>query len=297
MMKRVSDFEKKYSLLAPYVTDEATRTNMLSNDDLLRKYSEHLSEISAYVQEIASRFDIETVFSLLKETVFKYPDEVLSSFIKAYLSSSEASKNNPDVVKFYNKTLHLGEECIHYIERKGIITNRQYRDLPVMVVDEKYNQLATENVAFKEEKLDEVYKTLDLLEKKLVIELLRAGAFSLLGNLFAGVNVNLKYLLILLVNKGLDTKIINQNVASKLGEYELLCLLYGIFEIQSAEMTVANVHYLLKEERWDLLRVLISNRWIPTLSMYSEEALKTMSDSELIEDINKKGYNLIKKDE
>ena len=73
-------FEKKYSLLAPYILDESVRKNMLSNEDLLRKYDSNHSMIKAYINEIDKRFDRETINKMIIETIFKFSSPVLISF-------------------------------------------------------------------------------------------------------------------------------------------------------------------------------------------------------------------------
>lgn len=296
-MKKISDFEKKYPLFVPYVTDETMRDNMLLNDDLMRKYNEHLSEISEFIQEIASRFDVETVLALLQETVFKCPDEVLTSFIKAYLNSSEASKNNRDVMKFYNKSLHLGEECVHYIEEHGIITNRQYRELPTLATDDKYNKYKNDNEIFKNEILSHVYPNLTLAEKRLVVSLLARGSFGMLNNLFASVDIPLKHLLALIALKGIDGEIINKDVASNMGEYYLLCLLFSIFDLDYSDGVVVNIRHLIREGRYGLLTTLALNKGISSLGGYNSDMIRTMTDQDFIDDITKKGFNLVKIDE
>ena len=87
-MIRQNMFEKKYSLLAPYILDESVRKNMLSNEDLLRKYDSNHSMIKAYINEIDKRFDRETINKMIIETIFKFSSPVLISFITAYLNSS-----------------------------------------------------------------------------------------------------------------------------------------------------------------------------------------------------------------
>lgn len=296
-MKKVSDFEKKYPLFVPYVINEATRENMLTNEDLLRKYNEHLDDIQSFVVEIASRFDVETVFSLLQATVFKMPDEILLSFIKAYLKSNEAAKNNQDVIKFYNNILHLGEDSIHYIENHGIITNRTWRDIPEMVVDEEYNNYKKDNEVFKEEALSQVYGELNLKEKRLVVGLLKKEAFELVSSLFASVDITLKHLISLLAAKGIDEDILNASVSAGIGEYNLLLLVFALFGSEYADTMVVNVRYLIQSERFELLRVLTSNNSLTSLNEYNVDMIRAMSDKQFIDEISKKGYNLIKKDE
>lgn len=296
-MKKVSDFEKKYPLFVPYVINETTRENMLTNEDLLRKYNEHLDDIQSFVVEIASRFDVETVFSLLQATVFKMPDEILLSFIKAYLKSNEAAKNNQDVIKFYNNILHLGEDSIHYIENHGIITNRTWRDIPEMVVDEEYNNYKKDNEVFKEEALSQVYGELNLKEKRLVVGLLKKEAFELVSSLFASVDITLKHLISLLAAKGIDEDILNASVSAGIGEYNLLLLVFALFGSEYADTMVVNVRYLIQSERFELLRVLTSNNSLTSLNEYNVDMIRAMSDKQFIDEISKKGYNLIKKDE
>lgn len=296
-MKKVSDFEKKYPLFVPYVTDEGTRANMLTNEDLLRKYNEHLGEIQKFVQEIASRFDNTTVFALLQASVFKFPDEMLLSFIKAYLNSGEAAKNNSDVIQFYNKTFHEGKECVHYIEEHGIITNRSYRDIPTFIVDEEYEKHKKGDEVFGSLRLDQEYQSLNLREKRLVVGLLKRDSFDLLNLLFASINIDFRSLLAMLSAKEIDAEILNKEVVEGIGEYNLLLLLFAIFEIEHFEAMIDNIHYLIKQARFELLKKLTTTKNVASLNEYSSDAIESMSDDELIEEIMKKNYNLLKKDE
>ena len=296
-MKKVSDFEKKYPLFVLYVKDEATRANMLTNEDLIRKYNEHLDEIQSFVKEIASRFDIETVFTLLQGTVFKLPDEILLSFIKAYVNSSEAAKNNPDVIKFYNNTLHLGEDAIHYIEHHGIITNRSWRDIPEMVIDEEYEKIKLGNEIFKGEMLGHVYKSLNIKEKRLVVGLLRKNSFSLLNNLFASVDISFRQLVAMITAKGINEEIINYEVSEGMGDYNLLLLLFEIFGQEYSDGVLTNVCHLLRQKRYELLKVLTTTNCIASLNEYNSSIIGEMNDNALFDEISKKDYNLLKKDE
>lgn len=296
-MKKLSDFEKKYPLFVPYVIDETTRENMLANEDLLRKYNEHLDDIQSFVKEIASRFDVETVFVILQGTVFKFSDEVLVSFIKAYLNSNEAAKNNPDVIKFYNNILHLKEECVHYVERHGIITNRTWRDIPEMVVDEEYARYKKDNEIYKDEILGHVYKSLNMKEKRLVVGLLRKESFAILNTLFASVEINFRQLIALLSAKGINEEILNYEVSSGMGEYNLLLLLFAIFGMESTDIVISNVIHLIGTKRFALLNKLTTSSSLASLGEYTTDMLDGMTDEQFIEDISKKGYNLIKKDE
>lgn len=296
-MKKLSDFEKKYPLFVPYVIDEPTRENMLANEDLLRKYNEHLDDIQSFVKEIASRFDVETVFVILQGTVFKFSDEVLVSFIKAYLNSNEAAKNNPDVIKFYNNILHLKEECVHYVERHGIITNRTWRDIPEMVVDEEYARYKKDNEIYKDEILGHVYKSLNMKEKRLVVGLLRKESFAILNTLFASVEINFRQLIALLSAKGINEEILNYEVSSGMGEYNLLLLLFAIFGMESTDIVISNVIHLIGTKRFALLNKLTTSSSLASLGEYTTDMLDGMTDEQFIEDISKKGYNLIKKDE
>lgn len=296
-MKKVSDFEKRYPLFVPYVTDEATRANMLTNEDLLRKYDEHQDDIQSFVVEIASRFDGETVFSLLQSTVFKMPDEILLSFIKAYLASNEAAKNNQDVIKFYNNILSLGTDSIHYVENHGIIINRTWRDIPEMVVDEEYNRYKKDNEIFKDEILNHKYRDLNIKEKRLVVGLLRKGSFGLLNILFGSVEITFRQLVALLSAKGINEDIINNEVSEGIGEYNLLLLMFALFGMDYVDKIIGNIRYLVNNKRFELLRILTSTNNVGSLNEYSGEDLEFMNDKQLINDITKKGYNLIKKDE
>ena len=56
-MIRSNSFEKKYTLLVPFIKDINVRNNMLSNRDLYDKYLRNQSLIKAYVNELKNRFN------------------------------------------------------------------------------------------------------------------------------------------------------------------------------------------------------------------------------------------------
>ena len=128
-------FVKKYSLLDRYIIDETIRNNMLANKDLFRKYEENQELIRIFLIELESRFDVSDIETIIMETIFKYPDEILKSFITAYLNSSLDVKNKKDCYNDFKKIMFMGNDVIRYVSRNGIITSRNYKKKPEKIID------------------------------------------------------------------------------------------------------------------------------------------------------------------
>ena len=86
---RKSNFDKKYPLFSKYIADEQTRKNMLDNKDLYRKCQDNYELIRIFLIELDNRFEASVITKIITEIIFKYPDEILKSYITAYLNSDE----------------------------------------------------------------------------------------------------------------------------------------------------------------------------------------------------------------
>lgn len=294
-MRKKSNFELNYPLFVNYFNDELVRDNMINNKDLKRKYEAHTELISTLIFELEKRFDKFTINNILTETVLKLPDEVLTSFIVSYLNSNESTKSNPNVVSFYNKILHLGNSSIEYIEENGIITNRTYKDLPVLIINNKYHLLKCGNEHFKNELLDDVFDTLSFEEKKYVIMLLEHKCLDILNLLFVNIEISFKDLIDYLMKAGINNNIINNEVYSNIQEKLHLLLICELASINNKEVTEATVK-LINEKRYSIVTQLILNKVLNHLLYFSNEDLMSMNDNLIIEFINN-NYNLVKKED
>ena len=178
-MIRSNSFEKKYSILVPFIVDTNIRNNMLNNKDLLNKYERNNSLIKAFVTELSNRFDNETVRKIIIDTIFKLPEELLVSFITAYLNSDEVTKSNSNCLSFYNKTLVYGKEVVKYIEENGIVSNRDYKNLPKVIIDKKFNDIILKQViTYGGENVLMMREPLTIQEKSLLITFIESNNLS-----------------------------------------------------------------------------------------------------------------------
>lgn len=286
-MIRQNMFEKKYSLLAPYILDESVRKNMLSNEDLLRKYDSNHSMIKAYINEIDKRFDRETINKMIIETIFKFSSPVLISFITAYLNSDEAAKSNPDVVQFYKKTLHQGTDVIKYVEENGIVTNRTFKEIPQKILDNKFNTLGGTR-QYGNQLLRNLYPSLTTLEKQLLIEFLETNDYIVLNDLFSGF-IPLKKLFMLLKSAGIDTQIINKKNVNALGEENMIRLVLSLFTLLgdiNIKHDIEVVKEMLSNNRYDLINSLLTNDMIMYTHYLNPNYIVELSEEEMIDRIN-----------
>lgn len=300
----VETFETKYPLFVDIFSEPYIRQNMMENTDLYRKYVANNAIIKTFIYELRKRFDIETVRKILEESVFKLPDNLLVSFVTSYLNSDEATKSNADVVQYFKKTMNLpkhSEECINYITENGIVANRTYKDIPHIIIDDRYNELKSDDNTYPEGnelvKLDDVYPLLTYPERQLVIDLLEHDSFKLLPKIFDRFDYSLKTIISLMYVKGIDSKIINVDVVDNLTPYFAMLMVLFIIDSDRSELVNRNLDILFNASRYNLVKYLICYSLIDSIAELSEEEVKTLSDDEIKERFKVDTMNLSKKED
>ncbi len=296
-MKRKNTFEKKYPLLAPHISDEVTRQNMLENSDLLRKYELFSNLISTFIGELDKRFDKDTILQLIKDTVLKLPDELLQSVIIAYLNSPEAVKSNADFLNFYNKTLHLGTECVHYIEKNGIICSRKYLNIPSIVIDDKYHNVKTGRESFKGERIDSIFYSLSFENKQLLLAFIESSTLSVLDLIFGSSELSLSPLLTALHNAHVSCDMFSNDMLNKLGLDDLRLLIYILLDMSYVDLAIIHIKALVQKNRIELIKRLIATREIYFIYELTFDEIDNLSDEEILKRLDKSDVNLLKKDE
>ena len=284
----IETFETKYPLFVDIFSEPFIRQNMMENQDLYRKYIANNAIIKTFIYELNKRFDVETVRKIVEDTVLKLPDNLLVSFVTSYLNSDEATKSNPDVVQYFNKTVNLNEktkECINYITENGIVANRSYKNIPNILTDDRYRELDTSALFYIEGrnvvKVDDIYETLTYPERELLIQFIESENFDYIGKVFERFNYSLKSILTLLVMKGIDTKIINQEVVETLTPYFTMLLVCFILDTEKHEEVVKNLHSLINKQRYELIKHLICYSLIEELALFKADELAKLSDDDI----------------
>ncbi len=291
-------FKSKYPLLDKYVTDYGVRDNLLRNNDLYRKYKSNETLIKAFVFELDKHFDKETIFSIIRDTIFAMPDVTLKSFITSYLNSDEVTKSNMDVVKYYKKISQYGVDSTRYIEKNGIITNRTFKEIPNKILDDRFKTANANNFVFNNVPISKVYETLSYGEKIFLIDLLETDTFfniiSIYDKKLDKYNINnrfdLKTLLNLLISAEINTTILNNNVISKIGEDNILFLSYMIFSMNFGQSVTRIIKYYISVGKYELINSLIVKGYIPALEGLSIQDIKNVDDQDLLRLVEKKMY-------
>lgn len=286
-MIRQNLFEKKYSLLAPYILDESVRKNLLANDDFMRKYDANYSMIKVFLYEIGKRFDTETINKIVSETIFKFSSPVLISFITAYLNSDEATKNNSNVVFHYKKVLHQGTDVIKYVEENGIVTNRTFKEIPQKIMDNRFESLERGQV-YGNVTLKDLYPTMSPLEKQSLIEFLENDSFKYINELFGGY-FRFNKLFKLIKFSGIDTEIINRDNYNKLGPDKLRVLILTIFTLLgdiNIKSDVEVIKEMLRTGRIDLLDILLKEDMVVYAHYLNPNYIAELSEDEMVDRIN-----------
>lgn len=288
MFAKTETFETKYPLFVDIFSEPFIRQNMMNNEDLVRKYNANNAIIKTFIYELRKRFDIETVRKIVEDTILKFPDNLLITFVTSYLNSDEATKSNSDVVSYFKKTMNLpknSEECINYITENGIVASRKYKDLPNIVIDDKYKELRSDTYTYyegkKNVKLDDVYYDLTYPERELVIDLLEKGSFDLLDPIFERFDYSLRTVLSILTIKGIDSKIINHEVVESLTPYFTMLMILFIIETEKHVNVINNLVELINTSRWEMIKYLICYSLIDSLGDLSVIEVSSLNDEEL----------------
>lgn len=283
-----NNFEKKYSLFTKYITDDITRKNMLDNRDLFRRYEENKELIKTFLYELDNRFTVEEIKEIITETIFKYPDEILKSFITAYLNSSEAVKSKSDCYNDFKRIMFMGEDVIRYVTRNGIITDRTYKNIPEKIIDEKYKELKSGIEIFNNELLENAYKNLNVEQKRLVVDLLEMNSFDVFKECFERFNYNLSSILNLIINLEIPIELFDKKCVETL-------TVEGMIEIVdnslNSSLFVSNIATLISNDKVNFIKKVIE---VDTLSLLSEISNEEISaiifDDKYLESMDIKAY-------
>ena len=287
-MIRSNAFEKKYPLLAPFITDTNVRNNMLNNKDLMAKYDRNNSLIKAFVNQLTISFDKETGKKLIENTIMKLPDELLVSFMTAYLNSDDVTKYNSDCLSYYMRSVNLGKEVVKYIEEHGIVSNRDYKNLPKVIVDKKFNDIILKQVpTYGEQNILMMNSELTLQEKSLFITFVESNNYNVLDMLFSNY-YDLKTILAFLNLTGVNTNIINNDSLNFLGEVPLINVVFKLFASYNdinLSRNIKTITSILESGRSDLIYVLIQNDFINLAYMLENEVFDVITIQEMLSKI------------
>lgn len=291
-----NSFETKYPMFVTVITDEQIRKNMLANPDLLEKCTELSSSITFFINELELHFDNETVLDIIYNSVFKYPTEILKEFITAYLNSELSVKGNLDIVKYYNKILHYGPDCIKYVSKNGIITNsKRYNNLPNEVIDEMFDSIVTDEYSFNDEKIVTYKYRLNTDEKKYIIELIENNCWDYICTAFSSFNTCLFIILSLVFKSRINKVILNENVKNILSEDVFYTLVKQIIEACDSRI-VYNVSELVNMDKYNEIKYLVKTDNIRNLCYIDPLLIAGMSLDQILDVIEKKNKVLTKED-
>lgn len=284
-MIRSNTFEKKYPLLAPFILDSNVRNNMLNNKDLMAKYERHNSLIKAYVNQLSICFDRETSKKLIENTIMKLPDELLVSFMTAYLNSDDATKYNSDCLSFYMRSVNLGKDVVKYIEENGIVSNRDYKNLPKIIVDKKFNDIILKEVlTYGGNNILTLKDDLSIQDKSLLVSFYESNNLNVLDLLFSNY-YDLKSILSFLHITGINTNIINNDNLNMLGENVLINLVFKLFTSYNdvnLSRNVKTISNILDNNRNDIIYLLIRNEFINLAFMLENESFDVITIQEVL---------------
>lgn len=287
-MKKRNNFDKKFPLFLKYFQDPVVQMNMVENADLVRKYDTYSETIDFFLKELDKRFDVYVVRNMIVEAIVKLPDNIMMSLITSYLNSSEEAKSNPDFISYYNKTSNMGISSLEYIEKNGLITNRNYKDIPEKALDAKFEDLRSGAEQFNGVGISDIYYTLTIPEKRYVISLIEAKILDQFDVLFDRFNFGFKSLLSVLMRKGIDADILNKNIYDALSKEYVLVLVCLILDNDEAVLAVPNLKKLFAHSRYDLVKSIIdANLFIP-LARISLDNLEETTDEKIIEELKRK---------
>lgn len=294
-------FAKKYPLLDDIFDDEEIRKNLMNNQDFATKYQANNSLIKIFLFELKKRFEIDVIRHIVIETILKLPSNLLVSFITSYLNSDETTKSNPEVVEYYNRTSNLGVGVMYYMQENGIVSNRKYKELPYLVLDDKFKRLNKSSYGYEEEDefvpLSELYERLTYPEREVLVELLENSNFDLISQIFKQFDYGFKVIIGVLYSLGIDSRLINDNVVNTITPYNILLLLYMLLDMERSELALLNIYKLIDANRLELLNKIIINGLVNRIGEVEYQVIENMNDEGIINKLKSLPVTLAKKDE
>lgn len=287
-MKKRTNFDKKFPLFVKYIQDPLMQSNMVDNADLLRKYDAYSETIEVFLKELDKRFDVYTVRNIIVEAIIKLPDSIMVSLITAYLNSNEEAKSNSEFITYYNRTSNMGMDSLNYIEKNGLITNRTFKDIPFKAIDLKYESVRSGAEQFNGVGLNEIYGTLSYDERKFIISLIEAKIVESFDELFEKFQFSFKSLISILMLRGIDAGILNQQALKGLGSDHLLILVCLLLDNDDSLPAIANIKELLRLGRFELLKLIINDNLLPLLARVDVSEFADKEDDLVIEELKKK---------
>lgn len=283
-------FTKKYSLLDKYVSDETVRSNMLTNKDLFRKYEENKELIRIFLVELESRFDVSDIETIVIETIFKYPDEILKSFITAYLNSSLEVKNKKDCYNDFKKIMFMGNDVIRYVSRNGIIVSRNYKNIPEKIIDEKYDELKSGIEMFHNELLETAFKTLSISKKEFMVSLLEKDSYSVFKECFEKTPYKLVAILNLVENLNIPSSLFYKSTYEKIGIEGINKII--MVAIDSPDLLfITNIASIIKNDKCEFLKKVIEIDKLSYLEEIANEEIEAIIfDDKYLESLDIDAY-------
>ncbi len=283
-------FTKKYSLLDKYVSDETVRSNMLTNKDLFRKYEENKELIRIFLVELESRFDVSDIETIVIETIFKYPDEILKSFITAYLNSSLEVKNKKDCYNDFKKIMFMGNDVIRYVSRNGIITNRNYKNIPEKIIDEKYDELKSGIEMFHNELLETVFRTLSISKKEFIVSLLEKDSYSVFKECFEKTPYNLVSILNLVENLNIPSSLFYKSTYEIIGIEGINKIIMSAIDSPDL-LFITNIASIIKNDKCEFLKKVIEIDKLSYLKEIANEEIEAIIfDDKYLESLDIDAY-------
>lgn len=281
---------KKYSLLDKYILDETTRSNMLTNKDLFRKYEENKELIRIFLIELESRFDVTDIETIIIETIFKYPDEILKSFITAYLNSSLEVKNKKDCYNDFKKIMFMGNDVIRYVSRNGIIVSRNYKNIPEKIIDEKYDELKSGIEMFHNELLENVFKTLNISKKEFIVALLEKDSYSIFNSCFDKTPYNLESILNLVENLNIPSSLFYKSTSEKIGIEGINKIIMLTIDYNDS-LFITNIASIIKNDKCEFLKKVIEIDKLSYLNEIANEEIEAIIfDDKYLESLDINAY-------
>lgn len=295
ILKRNS-FDTKYPMFVTIITDEYLRKNMMENSDLMEKCSKLKTSITIFLNELDQHFDTETQMDIIVNSIFKYPTEVLAEFITAYLNSELYVKCNSDIVKYFNKILRYGEDCIRYVSKNGIIINsKRYNNLPSEVINEMFNDIVNNNIVFKEELVFNHKQDFTDEEKKYIIDLVENNCWQYIINCFGKYDISVVNLIKTLYNATVNVSILNTELCNMLGDDIFNALIVQLF-ISNSSVVTENVYELVNMNKINELKYIVLSDNIKNLIYIDKLMIPTYDLNDMIDVIDKANKVLVKED-
>lgn len=264
-MKKINiknTFKFKYPLLYPYIKDDSIIDKLMTNDSIYNIYIRHENLLKYFILELKNNFDDIFISNIIVELFNKYPENLIESFMCAYLNSNDLIKKSHDISLMFIKLMENNTREFNYIVENGL-ENLKKDNITTESLNKTFINL-NNNLEFNGFKLEYIWDFLNNNEKQLLISILENNCYDLFTLSLENINFGLKNILNGLCRCNIKYTLFTKDVYDKLGIRVIkLIVLAGICLEDIEELK--DIQNILINNEYPKINDIVKNNILPNL--------------------------------